>query len=163
MSAQSPAFDPHDHARCARTGIARAREICRERRLRMTPVRARVLEILLEAHEAMGAYEILDRLRAEGLGSQPPVAYRALEFLTREGFAHRIEKLNAYLACARPGRRHAACFLICDGCRRVAEIDAPPLAEALSAAAGTQDFEVGETVLELAGRCPSCRPEGTAP
>ncbi len=47
----------------------------------MTPVRRRVLEILLEKHRAMGAYDVLDRLAAEGFGNQPPVAYRALDFL----------------------------------------------------------------------------------
>ncbi len=43
----------------------------------------------------IGAYEILDRLRAEGLGSKPPGAYRALNFLTANGLAHRLERLNA--------------------------------------------------------------------
>ncbi len=31
------------------------------------------LEILLESHQALGAYEVLARLGAEGFGSQPPV------------------------------------------------------------------------------------------
>jgi Fur family zinc uptake transcriptional regulator len=41
----------------------------------------KTLEILLQDHRALGAYDILDRLRAAGFGSQPPVAYRALDFL----------------------------------------------------------------------------------
>lgn len=157
MTQPANAFGRHDHDACAAGGMEAARALCAERRLRLTPVRARVLEILLEAHEAMGAYEILDRLRSEGLGSQPPVVYRALEFLTGHGLAHRIEKLNAYLACARPGRRHAACFLICEICRKVAEIDDQALGDAIGAAAEGRNFAVERAVLELSGCCPSCR------
>jgi Fur family zinc uptake transcriptional regulator len=51
----------------------------------------------------MGAYEVLDGLREAGFGSQPPVAYRALDFLVANGFAHKIERLNAFIACAHPG------------------------------------------------------------
>ncbi|MDM7256178.1 MAG: transcriptional repressor, partial [Paracoccus sp. (in: a-proteobacteria)] len=67
--------------------------------LRLTAVRRRVLEILLENHKAMGAYEILDRLAAEGFGKQPPVAYRALDFLVEHGLVHRVQRLNAFAAC----------------------------------------------------------------
>ncbi len=52
----------------------------------------------------MTAYELLDRLRAAGLGGQPPVAYRALDFLVGNGFAHRIERLGAFVACTRAER-----------------------------------------------------------
>ena len=58
-----------------------------------------VLEILLESHRAMGAYEVLERLAAEGFGKQPPVAYRALDFLVEHGLALRVRRLNAYAAC----------------------------------------------------------------
>ncbi len=161
-TAATPAFDRHDHARCTHAGMAAAERLCAARKLRLTPVRARVLEILLEAHQAMGAYDILDRLREEGLGSQPPVVYRALEFLTKHGLAHRIEKLNAYLACGRPEERHAACFLICEDCGTVGEVEDSTLDAAIVNAAGAQDFQISETVVEVAGRCHTCRDEATA-
>jgi zinc transport system ATP-binding protein len=75
------AFADHDHRHCRAALLEELRRVARSRGLRLTPARVRVLEILSEAHRAMGAYEILDRLKAEGLGAQPPVAYRALEFL----------------------------------------------------------------------------------
>jgi acyl-CoA synthetase (AMP-forming)/AMP-acid ligase II len=59
--------------------LARAEALAVARGVRLTPVRRRVLEILLEEHKAMGAYDVLTRLAAEGFGNQPPVAYRALE------------------------------------------------------------------------------------
>ena len=94
----------HDHAGCIARAMAHVDAHCAADGLQLTPVRRRVLEILLEQHRALGAYEILDRLRAEGLGSQPPVAYRALDFLMKAGFVHRIETLNAFVACTGRGR-----------------------------------------------------------
>ena len=98
-----PAFAAHDHSHCAGSTLSRAEAVAADRRVRLTPVRRRALEILLEAHRAMGAYEVLERLAAEGFGHQPPVAYRALEFLVDNGLAHRIRRLNAFAACMHPG------------------------------------------------------------
>ena len=98
-----------------------AAQRCRARGLRLTPARAFALETLLESHRAMTAYELLDRLRAAGLGGQPPVAYRALEFLVENGLAHRIERLGAFVACTARPDAHPAAFMICRSCRQVAE------------------------------------------
>ncbi len=80
------AFHSHDHATCSREALAEAERLCAETGARLTPVRRRTLEILLEGHRALGAYEVLERLSAEGFGHQPPVAYRALDFLVEQGW-----------------------------------------------------------------------------
>lgn len=152
-----PAFARHDHARCAATAREAAARACAEQGLRLTDTRARVLEILCESHAAMGAYDVLDRLRADGRAAQPPVAYRALDFLVANGFAHRIERLNAYVACGHPGDDHAPAFMICRGCRRVAECAAPAAAAALAPQAAAMGFEIERTVVEAEGVCPDCR------
>ena len=144
-------FTPHDHEDCIAGAIAAA-EGCE----RLTPVRRRVLEILLAEHKAMGAYDILERLAREGRGSQPPVAYRALEFLQKNGFVHKIEHLNAFIACAHPGEEHAPAFLICRGCGAVAET-AVPTGGALAAAARAAGFRIERTVVEAEGLCAACR------
>ena len=129
-------FEPHDHSHCIQDGIAAVDAHCRAKGLQFTPVRRRVLEILLQEHRALGAYEILDRLRTEGLGSQPPVAYRALDFLVKNGFAHKIERLNAFIACTHPGEHHAPFFLICRSCDAVAEAQREPSQGQLGQAQG---------------------------
>jgi Fur family zinc uptake transcriptional regulator len=148
------AFERHDHHACMVTALSAAEATCDARGEKLTPLRRRTLEILLESHEALGAYEVLARLEAEGFGSKPPVAYRALGFLVQNGFAHRIEGLSAFVACARPGQAHAPSFLVCRGCRRVAEeAVAPPLAREAEA----EGFAIERTVVEAQGLCPACR------
>lgn len=154
-------FAPHDHSLCTRRALQAAVDQVGETGARLTPVRRRTLEILLESHRAMGAYEVLERLAAEGFGKQPPVAYRALEFLVDQGLAHRVQRLNAFAACLSPGRDHAPAFLICRACNRVAESDAPQVRAALSDTAAAQGFSVERTTIEALGLCSAC--EGAAP
>ncbi len=149
-------FERHDHAGCISSGLQTVVETCAERGLQLTPVRRRVVEILLQEHRAMGAYDVLDHLRAEGLGSQPPVAYRALEFLVKNGFAHKIERLNAFIACAHPGMRHAPAFLICRKCDVVAEAHIADAAQTVQGASDALGFTVERMVIEAEGLCPAC-------
>ena len=150
------AFASHDHAHCAADALARAEVLCAEAGARLTPVRRRVLEILLEAHRALGAYDVLNRLAAEGFGNQPPVAYRALDFLVEQGLAHRIQRLNAFTACAHVGEAHAPAFLICRVCSAVAEAAAAPVRAALDTSAANLGFVVERVTIEALGLCPTC-------
>ncbi|RLJ59341.1 Fur family zinc uptake transcriptional regulator [Litoreibacter meonggei] len=150
-------FKHHDHSNCISGGVAAVVQTCAEEGLQFTPVRKRVLEILLQGHRAIGAYEILDTLREEGLGSQPPVVYRALDFLVKHGFAHKIERLNAFIACTHPGDTHAPAFLICRSCDAVAETVTAAAGGRLGKAAQETGFTIERTVLEAEGVCPNCR------
>ena len=150
-------FQTHDHNQCVSSAVAEAQVQCAERKLQLTPVRVRVLEILLSEHKALGAYDILAILGAERLGSQPPVAYRALDFLVVNGFAHKIESLNAYVACAHPGEAHAPAFMICRSCDAVAEASEPIENVPLEHAAVAAGFEIERTVLEVEGLCPAAK------
>jgi len=154
---ESPAFARHDHSHCTGDVMAQAVSLATDRGLRLTPVRRRTLEILLEAHRALGAYDVLNRLAAEGFGNQPPVAYRALEFLVDHGLAHRIRRLNAFTACMHPGTAHAPAFLICRLCQAVAEARATPVRDALDQAAAALGFAIERSNIEALGQCPTCR------
>ncbi len=156
MQSEALAFQSHDHAGCSAEALAGAEALAAAKGLRLTPVRRRVLEILLEAHRAMGAYDVLQRLAAEGFGNQPPVAYRALEFLVEQGLAHRIQRLNAFTACMHPGHDHVPAFLICRTCNAVAEAPAASVRVALEAAAAAVGFTVERSTVEALGLCPAC-------
>ncbi|MGB3244891.1 MAG: transcriptional repressor [Sulfitobacter sp.] len=150
-------FDDHDHSACVHTTLTKAEAHCDQTGLRLTPVRRRALEFLLAEHRALGAYDLLALLAEEGLGAQPPVAYRALDFLVKAGFAHKIEALNAYIACAHLGAEHAPAFLICRTCKSVAETDTAPAKGRLGDAARAAGFAIEHTVIEATGLCPACQ------
>lgn len=149
-------FQCLDHGACMQTMLAQAQDHCAAAGLRLTPVRRRTLEILLAEHRALGAYDVLAHLSADGMGSQPPVAYRALDFLVKAGFAHKIEALNAYTACVQPGHAHTPAFLICRKCQTVAEADTAPAKGRLGEAARAAGFVIERTVVEATGLCPDC-------
>jgi len=149
-------FQCRDHSACKQTMLAQAQDHCADAGLRLTPVRRRTLEILLAEHRALGAYDVLARLSADGMGTQPPVAYRALDFLVKAGFAHKIEALNAYTACVHPGHSHTPAFLICRNCETVAEADTSPAEGRLGDAARAAGFVIERTVVEATGLCPDC-------
>lgn len=163
-AAEDPAlaFSPHDHRHCMGSVIRHAEEFCARKQLRLTPVRRRVLEILLESHKAMGAYDVLERLAADGFGHQPPVAYRALEFLVAHGLAHRIQRLNAFAACMNPDEAHDAAFLICRDCNTIAEAPALRLRAALDATAIDAGFAIDGASIEAVGQCAACRADNAA-
>ena len=150
------AFQDHDHATCTAAALDHARRMAEERGLRLTPVRRKALEILLAQHQAVGAYEVLEGLAASGFGSQPPAAYRALDFLVENGFAHRIRRLNAYAACSHPGTAHSPAFFICENCEAVAEAPAEEVREVVKAAANRIGFKVARMNVEVTGICPAC-------
>jgi len=149
-------FAQHDHAACIKRALAGAEARCATEGFRLTPARRKVLELLVQSHRALGAYAILDRLRDTGFGSQPPVAYRALNFLVKHGFAHKIERLNAFVACAHPGISHAPAFMICRICNAVAEAQSAPAEGGLGATARAAGFRIEKTVVEAEGLCPAC-------
>jgi Fur family zinc uptake transcriptional regulator len=157
----------HDHASCVEDALSAAEKYCRANRLRWTPLRARVLEIIWGRHGPLGAYDILETLTAERLAADgrehskgrvaPPTVYRTLDFLIEHGFAHRVDSLNAYVGCGQIGKSHKSYFLICTHCGNAAEIVDRGLSEALKGCADKAGFEVDREVIEISGRCPACQ------
>jgi Fur family zinc uptake transcriptional regulator len=121
---------------------------------RLTPPRRRVLELLLRANAPLKAYDLIAAFGLDGQSAKPPTVYRALEFLERLGFAHRIESLNAYVPCRLEGG-HSAAFLICDCCGEAEEF-APDFAAQISLA-NAAGYTVRAVTLEARGLCAACR------
>ena len=151
------AFRKHDHRRCRRQLLSEASELCATRKLRLTPRRRQVLEIMLASHQPMGAYDILAELNRAGELDKiaPPIVYRALEFLLGEGLIHRIESRNAFITCVHPGHESAAQFLICRDCEQVAELETSE--KSLLAEADSLGFTVDHSVVEITGVCARCQ------
>lgn len=149
----------HDHSGVAGADLAaelEAAEVrCAAADQRLTAPRRRVLELLLQAGQPVKAYDLISTYAVDGPPAKPPTVYRALDFLEKQGFAHRIESLNAYVACRKEADGHAAAFLICDCCGATQEVSAP-VADDLGKAAEAAGYAIVRTTIEAHGRCPAC-------
>lgn len=135
--------------------LADAERRCAERGERLTAPRRRVLELLLEGGGPAKAYDLMAAYSEGGPPAKPPTVYRALDFLVRQGFAHRIESLNAYVACSDAEPSHAAAFLICDCCGSATETHWDLAAHSRSAAE-THGYKLERLNVEAHGRCAAC-------
>ncbi len=148
-----------------RRRLSAAETVCADASERLTPLRRRVLELVVGSHRPIGAYAILDQLKEGGRSAAPPTIYRALEFLMEQGLVHRIESLNAFIGCAHPGESHLVQFLICRSCGMTAELDDRRLSRSHRRSATDHGFNIQSRVVELSGVCASCqsaRPRGRA-
>lgn len=151
-------FAAHDHAHCVDTALDRARALCADRGVRLTPIRERVLNFVWASHRPRGAYDILDDLaQAEGKRVAPLTVYRALDFLVEQGLVHRIESLNAYVGCTDPGQSHGGQFVVCQRCGTATELNDPRITRTVSEGARELGFTVHRQTVEILGTCPACQ------
>ena len=162
MQETSRAFPPavHDHDSCVASAMATAEDLCRQRGLRFTALRRRVLALVWDSHKPVGAYDILDQLGAEGRRAAPPTVYRALDFLIEAGLVHRLDSLNAFIGCPDPARSHSGQFLICRHCRTVLELNDPDIDKLVEDKAKQLGFSAVHQMLEIQGLCSDCRSRG---
>ena len=114
-----------------------------------------IVEELRGVGRPVSAYELIDRLRDKALLA-PQTVYRSLDRLIADGQAHRLESLNAFVACRHPSHEGAAVFAICEDCGTVTEFDEPQAIERLQAWARKAKFAVDRMTLEIRGRCRVC-------
>ncbi len=157
MPALTTTANRHNHNHCITAAMVWAEEICQHRGIRFTRIRRRVLELIWASHQPMLAYNLLRQLREEKHNAQPPTVYRALDFLLANGLIHKIQSLNAYIGCARPQHRHASQFLICSGCKQVAELDDDEVQRMIESKASRAGFQAMRQTVEIAGRCARCQ------
>jgi len=146
----------HDHGLCRDSALSRAERRCRTRGVRFTPQRRRVFEALLMSHVPASAYDIADRLAAEGPPLAPISVYRALDFLVGQGLAHRIESRNAFLACTQDRHEAGVVFLLCESCGTAEEADSAEVERLISRVAGEAGFTPRGAVVEVRGLCTAC-------
>jgi Fur family zinc uptake transcriptional regulator len=136
--------------------LDRAAQACARQGAQLTELRRRVLNLILEAETPLTAYQLLERLREIRRGAVPPTIYRALDFLMQQGLIHKIERLNAFIACTESRHQHPVQFLICRQCGTVVEIEDRAVSKALELAAEREGFHPGHAMVELDGTCAAC-------
>ncbi|HCN17020.1 MULTISPECIES: transcriptional repressor [Psychrobacter] len=156
--------------------VAAAKEQCRARGVRFTPLRQQIYALVLQATKPVGAYDLITQLQQARLSAKdeaikaskndaknvaPPTVYRSLEFLLAEGLIHQLTSINAYVPCCHPRAQHTAAFLICEQCQQVQECSSVPVQEMMSFAEQDVGFVVARSVIELSGLCQACQSDQT--
>ena len=115
-----------------------------------------IVEALRDVGRPVSAYELIEELRDKA-SLAPQTVYRSLDRLIAEGQAHRLESLNAFVACRHASHEgETAVFAICNDCGTVSEFDEPAAVDRLAAWARKAKFAVDRMTLELRGRCRDC-------
>ena len=154
-----PCIEPHHHVHDAAGFVRAVEHACHERGLRLTAIRARVLGLVAAAGKPIKAYDLLELVRkGEGAGAAaPPTVYRALDFLLANGFIHKLESVNSFVACHHPSTdQHSVPFLICNRCHSAVELEDRGVVDALDARARALGFVPQAQTLEVHGLCARC-------
>lgn len=117
---------------------------------------AEILRVLNRSHAPVTAYEVLETLRETHGKVAPTTIYRALSSLTDCGRVHRVESLNAFMACQCDRHQHTSILSICEECGSVEESIAPELLDEISGLVGKSGFSPMRHVIEVHGMCGSC-------
>ena len=119
---------PHDHGACVHDALHRAETAFEAKGMKLTPLRRLVFEEIAGSHDAVGAYDVLDRLaRKTGERMAPVSVYRAIDALLEAGVVHRLESRNAFFACHTPHKgAHGTSRWSATACGMVAEVDGTP-------------------------------------
>lgn len=122
-----------------------------------------VFQALCAASAPLSAYAILDRLRAHGLRA-PLQVYRALDKLLDYGLVHRLESLNAFVACSHPHAedKRMTAFAICETCGEVVEFVDETVQARLEAWATENGFLTARKTIEIRGTCARCAGAGSS-
>jgi Fur family zinc uptake transcriptional regulator len=123
----------------------------------LTKNQALVFGKLSDASGPLTAYALLDDLREKGFRA-PLQVYRALDKLVDYGLVHRLESLNAFVACRHKGcaDHKTAAFAICETCGNVQEFSPDRAMEDLLKWTKDQEFKLSRTTIELRGLCKVC-------
>jgi len=138
--------------------LAQAQQVCKDRGVRLTTTREQVFLLLSKHSGAIGAYDLLAELKNIDAAAKPATIYRALDFLSKQGFVHKIESINAFIMCHHFGEcNHPVQLLICDQCGHVEEIQSNHFDLALRSMADATGFSISHQIVEAHGSCQACQ------
>jgi Fur family ferric uptake transcriptional regulator len=115
------------------------------------------VESVAERLDTFTAQEVVDTLQARDATIGRATVFRTLDLLTDLGVLHRIhnaEGFHRYAVCADNRHHH---HLRCIVCGTIQVVQAPEVEVDIERLGARFDFEVLDHVIELTGRCSTCR------
>jgi Fur family transcriptional regulator, zinc uptake regulator len=131
--------------------LRRAEDLCREKNLRLTPIRERVYRTLVTSGGPVGAYDLVDRL-SDKKRLAPVTIYRALDFLRDAGLVHRLATQNSYVVSHGQPEVNAMKIMFVDAkTGDTVEVHSSEVAEAIQKAAEQAGFKSVQPFVEVEG------------
>ncbi|MDR1086242.1 MAG: transcriptional repressor [Deltaproteobacteria bacterium] len=124
-----------------------------------TRLRRLVLEILVQAAGPVKAYDLLEKLRDRSQRLTPSTVYRILDYLENHGLIHRVDALNAYLACTGQPHSHHPLIVVCSGCQKTREINDQDLYQSIFRKLEALGLTLTSGSIEIKGVCDRCAQE----
>src|SRR5688500_12246385 len=132
--------------------LRRAEDLCREKSLRLTPIRERVYRELVQTGGPVGAYDLVDRLSSDKKRLAPVTIYRALDFLRDAGLVHRLATQNSYIVShGQPEVNAMKVMFVCTKTGKTVEVHSAEVAEAVKTAAEQAGFKSLSAFIEVEG------------
>ncbi len=137
--------------------LERLKAYCSEKGMRYTPSRQLTLDIISANERPIGAYAIIEEMGKVTHKPKPTTVYRAIEFLQKNGFIHKIESLNAFVACEFGQTHDGSQFIVCRDCGAVEEIHSCHLPKDLKKQVEAVGFKIDCWNTEIHGVCQQCQ------
>tara|TARA_S200000501_G_scaffold170948_3_gene161054 strand:- start:1889 stop:2347 length:459 start_codon:yes stop_codon:yes gene_type:complete len=145
-----------DHKTCINEALIKAETICKQKGVKFTKLRKQVLKLIWKSHSYVKAYDLLEELKKIDSSAKPPTVYRSLDFLIDNGFIHKVQSLNAFVACTHPQEHKECYFLICKNCKSIEECCSEKISKVMNSEATRNNFNTNQVTLEISGICQEC-------
>ncbi|MCY3846201.1 MAG: transcriptional repressor [Acidobacteria bacterium] len=116
-----------------------------------------IVNVFLRQEGHLSADDLVDVLRREGHKSSRATVYRTLQWMADAGIARKVDfgdgRARFEHSYGQPRHFH----LICKSCHRSSEFLSSDVEALLEEIAGVRGFELGQSVVQIHGRCDECR------
>ena len=127
-----------------------------KRNNKVTTLRKKILEIIINHQKPIKAYDIIDALHKEGYSDKPTIVYRILNLFLQQKIIHKLNTTNEFIICTDNYEKHNCYFLICTNCNNAQEICNSKLDQKLENIAIENNFIAINNVIEIEGICEDC-------
>jgi Fur family zinc uptake transcriptional regulator len=131
---------------------------CANRGLHLTNLRRRLMGLLLKAGKPVKAYDLIEQSAVLGRRLTPATVYRVLDFLMENGLVHKVNAINAFVACTEQDGAldHQPLILVCPTCQKTTEINDPDLSIMVFEKLNDLGYALKRGSIEIHGHCGLC-------
>ncbi|MDR2300671.1 MAG: transcriptional repressor [Deltaproteobacteria bacterium] len=149
-------MSPNDET--LKKNLDRLADQCAARGVHLTNLRRLLMGLLLTAEKPVKAYELIERSALQGRRLTPATVYRVLDFLIEHGLVHKVNAINAFVACSdyEGALEHHPLILVCPACQKTTEINDPDLSIMVFGKLNSLGYSLKSGSIEIHGHCGLC-------